>query len=133
MHPLTAQSQIAELVERYQGERPWSTLLELHRGDRGRLALSLGFYVIKHSPVWILPVVVADIVDVLVTDRSLGTLWPELALFAFAVVQNIPTHWLHIRFLSLATHRMEARLRLAVAWNLLGRGGLYARLHALQG
>ncbi len=97
----------------YRGERPFRSLLALYRHDLDKLGLSLLFYVIKHSPEWIKPIVVANVIDIISNPgtRSLSELWLNGAVLAVAIVQNIPTHYLHIWYMSVATHKMESNLR----------------------
>ncbi len=52
------------LEHRFSGEHPLRTLLYLYRNQRGWLALASVCYVIKHSPVWLMPVITANIVDI---------------------------------------------------------------------
>lgn len=97
----------------YRSDRPFQTLLNLYQQDLDKLGLSMVFYVIKNSPEWIKPVVIANVIDIISnpTLRSLGELWLNGAILAVSIVQNIPTHYWHIRFLSIATRKMEFNLR----------------------
>lgn len=108
------------LEDCYRSQQPLRTLLALYREDWGNLSLSMLFYVIKHSPVWITPLIIANVVDIISQpDRhSLSELWLNGLLLAASIVQNIPTHYLHIRFISTATRKMETRLRSAIARRL---------------
>ncbi len=104
----------------YQGARPLRTLFYLYRLELGSLGLSLLFYVIKHSPEWLRPLVLANVIDLISVPsaHSLRELWLNGALLFFAVGQNLPTHYWHIRFMSLATRQMESSLRMALAQRL---------------
>lgn len=104
----------------YRSDRPFRTLLYLYGKDIGNIGLSMLFYVIKHSPEWIRPVVTANIIDIISSpgQHSLSQLWLNGAILAVSVIQNIPTHYWHIRFLSTANHNMECNLRLAMTWQL---------------
>ncbi len=108
------------LEEHYRSDQPLRTLLVLYQDDRDKIALSMLFYVIKHSPVWITPLIVANVVDILSQPKqhSLNELWLNGLLLAGSIVQNIPTHYLHIRFMSAATRKMETHLRSAIARRL---------------
>lgn len=55
--------QIEELYEKC-GDHSLKLLFGLYRGSYGYLFLSLLFYVIKHSPAWILPIITAKVVDI---------------------------------------------------------------------
>lgn len=78
------------------------------------------FYAIKHSPEWIRPLAIANVIDIISNPEthSMWELWLNGAVLAAAVVQNIPTHYLHVRFMSTATRRMESNLRSAIARRL---------------
>lgn len=104
----------------YQSDRPLETLWNLYRQDLGNIGRSIIFYVIKHSPEWLKPLIVANIVDIISqpAQHSLRELWFNGAVLAVSIVQNIPTHYLHRRYMSLATRSMESRLRIALAQKL---------------
>ncbi len=102
-----------QLRARYQRGRPWHNLLALYDGDLPRLALAAFFYVIKSSPIWIVPIVTADVITIVghPGPQALTQLLWAGAIIAAITLQNIPTHILYMRFLSRATRRMEVRLR----------------------
>jgi ATP-binding cassette, subfamily B, bacterial len=88
-------------------------LLILYKGQYGNLLASLLLFVVKHSPVWIIPVVTADMINTASDPKahSLSRLWLDLGIVTVAVAQNVPTNLLHARFMSRATRTMEAALR----------------------
>ena len=104
----------------YQSDRPLQTLWNLYHQDRGNIGRSIIFYVIKHSPEWLRPLIVANIVDIISqpAQHSLRELWFNGAVLAISIIQNIPTHYLHRKYMSLATRSMESRLRIALAQKL---------------
>ncbi|MGF1478968.1 MAG: ABC transporter ATP-binding protein [Cyanophyceae cyanobacterium] len=108
------------LLQEYRSDRPLRTLFALYRQDTKNLGLSMGLYVVKHSPEWLRPLIIANVIDI-ISRPAAHSLW-ELglngAVLAAAVVQNIPTHYWHIRLMSLATRRMEVNLRSAIARRL---------------
>ncbi|MDF5729797.1 MAG: ABC transporter ATP-binding protein [Rhizonema sp. PD38] len=108
------------LLLTYNSHKPLSTLLLLYRHDWGKLVLSMLFYVVKHSPEWIRPVVIANIIDIISRPQqhSLTQLWLNGAVLAISVIQNIPTHYLHIMTMSAATRKMEVNLRSALTSQL---------------
>ncbi|MEI2583516.1 ABC transporter ATP-binding protein [Scytonema sp. PRP1] len=107
------QSNTKLLLPFYRSHAPFKTLLLLYSHDWDKLALSMVFYVIKHSPEWIRPVVIANIIDIISRpqEHSLTQLWLNGAILAVSIVQNIPTHYLHIMSLSAATRQMETNVR----------------------
>ncbi|NEP02368.1 MAG: ABC transporter ATP-binding protein [Symploca sp. SIO2E9] len=100
-------------VNLYQSDRPFRTLLILYRQDLGKLGLSMLLYVIKHSPEWIKPLVIANIIEIISnpSSHSLSELWFNGGILAVSVLQNIPNHYLHIKYMSVATRKMESNLR----------------------
>ncbi len=112
---------VPELLEhRYRGEIPFKTLLHLYSAERGRLIAAGIFQIIKHSPVWVLPIVTAHIIDLL--SRPTPTLQRELlgsiAILLLVIAQNVPTALMYIRLLSLATRNTERSLRAALCRRL---------------
>jgi ATP-binding cassette subfamily B protein len=96
--------------------RPVRNLLVLFRGQYANVGLSLLFFLIKHSPVWVIPLITADMINI-VSDREtkgLTWLWIDLALVSLIIAQNVPTHYFHILFLSRASRQVEASLRGAI-------------------
>lgn len=111
---------IETILDQYQAEKPLKTLLNLYRQDMKHLILSFIFYVIKHSPEWIRPIVIANIIDIISDPQNhqLKQIWINALILGLSVVQNIPTHYLHIYYMSRATRRLEANLRGAIATRL---------------
>ncbi|NEO35948.1 MAG: ABC transporter ATP-binding protein [Moorea sp. SIOASIH] len=106
--------------QEYRSEYPFRTLLYLYRQDLGKIGLSMAMYVIKHSPEWIRPLVIANVIDIISNPSThpLSELWINGAILGISVLQNIPTHYLHIRFMSLATRNMESNLRSVITQQL---------------
>ena len=52
---------------------PFTSFTRIYKGQYGKLVLSIILFSIKHSPVWILPVVIARIIDI-ITDTSRYTI-----------------------------------------------------------
>lgn len=122
MNDFTASSQPLpnKFFSDYRSDRPFKTLLYLYQNDLRYIGLSMLFYLIKHSPEWIRPLIIANIIDIISSPstHSLSQLWFNGAFLAFSILQNTPTHYLHIRFLSIATHSMEYNLRSAITRQL---------------
>ena len=94
-------------------DHPVKILLGIYRGNYGNLFLSTLFYVIKHSPVWILPIITANIVNYVTGDIS--NTWQLILQNAVVVIAlvilNVPMNYLHTRFKSKSTRSVEAGLR----------------------
>ncbi|WP_148449166.1 ABC transporter transmembrane domain-containing protein, partial [Paenibacillus ihuae] len=94
-------------------DRPFHTLLLLYRGMRINLLVSLLFYILKHAPTWVIPVITADIINHLSSPdlNSLNWLWLDLAIVSVVIVQNIPSAYMHVSFMSRSSRQVEAGLR----------------------
>ena len=69
-------------------------LKRVFRRDRGKLLYSSLVYIIKASPIWIMPLVTGDVID-LITGRPEGYLLRvviDAIIFAVMVAQNVPTN-----------------------------------------
>ena len=102
------------------GETPWKTLLRLYKPETRRLLMAALWYVIKASPLWILPLIVATVIDALGAPRAQALkviFWCAMG-GAVVLLQNIPTNILYFRDLSGAARTVEARMRFALCRRL---------------
>jgi len=101
------------MSERVRNNRPLLTLALLYKGLHMNLILSLIFYMIKHSPVWVIPILTADMINHLndPQDQGYGWLWLDLAILAVVVLQNVPSQVIHVSFMSRSSRQVEAGLR----------------------
>ncbi|MCD8501176.1 MAG: ABC transporter ATP-binding protein [Bacillaceae bacterium] len=85
----------------------------MYRGQRINLFISFFFFLIKHSPVWIIPIITANMINIASnpTENELSGLWINLLIISIIIAQNIPAQYMHIRFLSKASRQVEAGLR----------------------
>ena len=105
--------QLDPLEIQFDGRRPWRTLARLYWPERRSVALALVSYLFKASPVWILPVITANIIDIIAhrNDGGLRALWLNVIVGAVAIAQNIPSAALYVTFLSRSVRNVEVRLR----------------------
>lgn len=103
---------VQDSYSRNQGS-PVRTLLSLYRGNYGKLFLSTLCYIIKHSPVWALPIITANIVNYVTNppENVRSLMMRNAVLIIVLILINIPANYLHTRFKSLATRSVEAGLR----------------------
>ncbi|WP_077058245.1 ABC transporter ATP-binding protein [Streptomyces sp. MP131-18] len=102
------------LDHRYRGEHPVRTLAYLFRADRWRLAAAFGVFTVKHSPVWLLPLVTAAIVDTVVLHLPLTRLWSSAGLIMIILAANTPLHLLWVRLMYGSVRRTGTALRSAL-------------------
>lgn len=88
-------------------------LLSIYKGYYGKLFLSIVLFAIKHSPVWVLPIVTANIINI-ATERpdNAGMKILVNALFmSFFMIQNIFTNYLHTWLYAKTVRSVEQELR----------------------
>ncbi|UCM91072.1 ABC transporter ATP-binding protein [Streptomyces marincola] len=102
------------LDHRYRGEHPVRTLAYLFRPHRWRLAAACLVFTVKHSPVWLLPLVTAAIVDTVVLHLPLSQLWMSAGLIAVILAANTPLHLLWVRLMHGSVRRTGTTMRSAL-------------------
>ena len=124
----------------FRSGKPWRTLWALYQPQRRDLLLGVFFFLIKASPVWGLPIVTANIIDIIASKPAGGmnSLWLNAAVGAGLIVQNIPCGLLYARFSSRAIRGVESSLRssivrrmqaLSMGWHSLrSTGGMQTKV-----
>ncbi|MFC5529935.1 ABC transporter ATP-binding protein [Cohnella yongneupensis] len=89
------------------------TLLRLFRGMYGGLFVSLLFFILKHSPIWLIPIITGDMINVVSNpdNININRIWIDLAIISVVIAQNVPTQLLHTSYLSRSSRQVEAGLR----------------------
>ncbi len=106
------------LEDSYDGSHPVRQLGRLYRGQGGHLLAATVLYAVKQSPVWVIPALTANVVDVVAQHRPLRELWVVAVIAVVVIAQNLPTHWLYVRALSHAVRTVETGLRMALCRRL---------------
>lgn len=93
--------------------RLFRTLHIMYRGHYLKLFVSFIFFLLKHSPVWILPIVTANLINFASDPSSYEVryLWMNIIVLTIVIIQNLPSQILHISFMSKAIRHVEAGLR----------------------
>lgn len=96
------------------------TLLGLYKGHYVSLFFSVLFFFIKHSPVWILPIVTSNIINIatnpdenVVRDISLN-----IAFMCVMIIQNVFSNYVHVYLYSKTIRNMECNLRSSLVCKL---------------
>ncbi|MDT0268357.1 ABC transporter ATP-binding protein [Streptomyces sp. DSM 44915] len=119
------------LEHRYRGEHPVRTLAYLFRDDRLRLLVAVLAFVVKHSPVWLLPLVTANIIDIVVQHRPISELGTNTAVLLVVLLLNYPTHLLYVRCMHGSVRRVGTALRSALCRRMQELSiGYHARVSA---
>lgn len=95
-------------------------LIGIYQGQYFRLFLSVLFFAVKHSPVWVLPIVTANIINI-ATDpggNALRDICVNAAVMIVLIVQNVPTNYFHVYCYSKVIRDVECRLRSAMVRKL---------------
>ena len=102
----------------YRGEHPLRTLAYLARPDRRRLALGALYFMIKASPTWLLPLVTANVVDIVVAHEPVERLWLNCGLLFVLLLFNLPGQLAYIRCYSRSIRRISNTLRFSLCRRL---------------
>ncbi|MCR5594431.1 MAG: ABC transporter ATP-binding protein/permease [Lachnospiraceae bacterium] len=89
------------------------TLIGFYKGYYHNFLLSMFFYTIKHSPVWVLPIVTANIINY-VTDKTPDAgrlIIINAVVLTVLLLLNIPMNYLHMHFRASAVRDVESGLR----------------------
>ena len=104
----------------YHNTHPLKKILHLYHGQYFKIILSIILFAIKHSPVWILPIVIARMITIVsdTSKYSVHDLWMVGIIFFVIIIQNIPMHILYVRVFSGALNTMQAHLRSSIVRRL---------------
>jgi ATP-binding cassette, subfamily B, bacterial len=102
----------------YDPAHPARTALRLYSGQRRRLALAAVAFAFKQSPVWIAPLLTANIIDAVVSRKPVAVIWENAAIMGGLIVVNAPLTWAYVRWLSLAIRTVEVESRTALCERL---------------
>ena len=111
---------LSPLEFKYHNASPFRKLIYLYHGQYLKIVLSIILFAIKNSPVWILPVIIARMIDIISDTKkySIHDLWIIGIIFLFIILQNIGTHTLYVRVFSGALNTMQLRLRSSIVRRL---------------
>lgn len=101
-------------------DNPLKTLLLIYKGNYGKFFLSIFFFVIKHSPAWVAPIVLANIINYVTLQDAhcMEKVAMNVALMVFLIVLNVPMNYLHVKYKGLAVRFVEKGLRGALVKKL---------------
>ncbi len=120
-----------ELAHHFKGESPIKTLLFLLGNQRKNILLAVIFFSIKHSPAWFIPLITANLIDIVVQKKSLIDLALNGGALIFVVVQNFPMNLLYVKYLAISIRDIENRLRSALVVRMQQLSiGFYQRTNA---
>ncbi|GAB6090613.1 ABC transporter ATP-binding protein [Spirochaeta dissipatitropha] len=91
----------------------------------GKLFLSFLFFLVKHSPVWLLPLYVSGLINSVVDGKDLFSQITPTLIIAVLLVLNVPFQALHVRYFSQASRHIEKELRTSLIRKLQELSILY--------
>lgn len=107
-----AEERFIESFKKYP-DSPLKVLLSIYRGNYGKFLLSVFFFFIKHSPVWMSPIILANIINYVTAqdERCVEKITANVILMIFLILLNVPMNYLYVRYKSLAVRYVETGLR----------------------
>ena len=110
------QPSIRPIEDFYNTRHPFKTLFRLYDGLRIKLCLGIFFFILKSSPVWIQPIIFAQVINIVSQphQHALRELWLWVGLLGALYLQNVPTHVTHVYFMRSAIRTMSQSLRFAI-------------------
>ena len=99
---------------------PARSLGSMLRPYRRRIIAAALFDLMKNSPVWLVPVLTALIIDTVVARGSIAQLWLYIAITVAILAQNYPNHLLYVRMYSRVYRSVAADLRNTLTAQLQG-------------
>jgi ATP-binding cassette subfamily B protein len=108
-----------ECYRKYKGH-PLKILIGLYKGNYNKFFLAVLFFFIKHAPVWVLPIVTANIINDITggSPETVQNIIIQAIIMVALVVLNVPMNYLYTRYKSLATRYAETGLRKALVRKL---------------
>ncbi len=106
--------ELPELIHlEYHGKRAFQSYLRYYQPHTRGLLLCIVLFVVKSSPVWALPIITANVINILAEPPPdmTAALLVQLAIGTAFLLQNIPTHIIYIRTLSRISREVERNLR----------------------
>lgn len=116
---IDVESWFIECYRKHKGH-PIKILIGLYKGNYNKFFLAVLFFFIKHAPVWVLPIVTANIINDITSGSpdTVTNIIIQACIMVALVVLNVPMNYLYTRYKSLATRYAETGLRKALVRKL---------------
>ena len=91
-----AEERFIESFKKYP-DNPLKVLFSIYRGNYGKFLLSVFFFFIKYSPVWMSPIILANIINYVTTqdERCVEKITANVILMIFLILLNVPMNYLY--------------------------------------
>lgn len=116
---IDVESWFIECYKKHKGH-PMQILLGLYKGNYHKFFLAVIFFFIKHAPVWVLPIVTANIINDITSGspETYQNIIIQAMIMIVLVALNVPMNYMYTRYKSLATRYAETGLRRAIVRKL---------------
>ena len=116
---IDVESWFIECYKKHKGH-PMQILLGLYKGNYHKFFLAVIFFFIKNAPVWVLPIVTANIINDITSGspETYQNIIIQAMIMIVLVALNIPMNYMYTRYKSLATRYAETGLRRALVRKL---------------
>ena len=116
---IDVESWFIECYKKHKGH-PMQILLGLYKGNYHKFFLAVIFFFIKHAPVWVLPIVTANIINDITSGspETYQNIIIQAMIMIVLVALNIPMNYMYTRYKSLSTRYAETGLRRALVRKL---------------
>lgn len=112
---MTRARRAAEIID---GAHPTRSVLRLLARRPGRLSIALVAFALKEIPLWFLPVITAEIIDIVAAGGQVAGVLMWFAIAVVLLLQNYPNHILYTRQFMTVVRDLAADLRNALAARL---------------
>ena len=111
-NPVEKDDEYVKIFGKSKGH-PIKTFFKLYKGSYWRFLLAGILFVLKHSPVWVLPIVTGNIINIATnpSSHSLSEIIINIAVIIVLIIFNFPLNYLFNVCQSTATRSVEAHLR----------------------
>lgn len=108
-----------ECYKHHKGH-PLSILLAIYKGNYSKFLLAVVFFFIKHSPVLVLPIITANIINDITTNAPnlMRNIIINSIIMVLLIILNVPMNYLYTKYKSQATRYAERGLRKALVRKL---------------
>ena len=88
-------------------------LLTILKSNSLKILISTFFYIIKASGLWIVPIVTANVINILTEgqDDAMRSILINVLILVVILIQNVPTHYLYARYSDRILRNIGAGLR----------------------
>ena len=109
-------------IECYKNHKghPLRILVAIYKGNYSKFFLAVVFFFIKHSPVLVLPIITANIINDITTNAPnlMRNIITNSIIMVFLIILNVPMNYLYTKYKSQATRYAERGLRKALVRKL---------------